>query len=132
MPEFDLLGHRYPTSFVSNNDKISTRLRVLSNDTLLDSVRRFCASVSRGQRTKAGLTKLIMDDFGRQTKELLRLSAEDLYKLIISPPPHCPRLQSFSCRWYVSLYTIDMALRLRPICCVRQLGGIRQNQQQMM
>ena len=113
MPELDLLDHCYPASFVSNNDKISTRLRVLSNDTLLDSVHRFCVSVSRGQRTKAGLIKLIMDDFGRQTKELLRLSTEDLYKLIISPPPHCPRLQlPLVCQFVHNRYGTTIASHL--------------------
>lgn len=82
MPESDPLEHCYPTSFVSNNDEIATRLRVLSNNTLLDSVRRFCACVPSGHRTKAGLTKLIMVDFGGQTNKLMHLSTEDLYKLV--------------------------------------------------
>jgi hypothetical protein len=92
MPEYDALDHCYPTSFISNDDRISTRLRVLPNDTLHDSVRGFCTSVSRGQRTKAGLTKLIMDDFRRKTSELVQLSTDDLHRLV-SPPPHCSRLQ---------------------------------------
>jgi len=92
MPESDALNHCYPVSFVSNNDGVSTRLQVLTNNTLLDSVRRFCASVPSGHRTKAGLTKLITDDFQQRTNELVRLSTEDLNKLL-SPPPHCPRLQ---------------------------------------
>jgi len=77
----DLLDAYYPTLFVSNHDKISARLRVLSNDTLLDSVHQFRRSISRGQRTKAGLTKLVMDDFSQQTNKLLKLSIEELYKL---------------------------------------------------
>ena len=36
------VDHCYPTSFVSNNDKISTRLQLLLTDTLLGGVRRFC------------------------------------------------------------------------------------------
>ena len=88
----NLLNHCYPMSFVSNNDKIATRLQVLSKETLLDAVRRFCTSISRGQQTKAGLTKLILDDFRRQTNELVQLSTKDICKLV-SPPPRCPRLQ---------------------------------------
>jgi len=47
VPEFDVLEHFYPISFASNNDKIRARLQV-TNDTPLDSVRRFCASVPHG------------------------------------------------------------------------------------
>ena len=39
--------------------RISRDLLVLSNDTLLDNVCKFCVNISRGQRTKAGLTKLV-------------------------------------------------------------------------
>jgi len=49
MSATDLLDDCYPTSFVSNHDKISARLRVLSNDTLLDSVHQFRTSISHGQ-----------------------------------------------------------------------------------
>ena len=60
--EFNALNC-YPMSFISNNNVITTRLQVLSNNTLLDGVRRFRTSVPSGCRTKAGLTKLTMDDF---------------------------------------------------------------------
>ena len=91
MPEFDALDC-YPTSFISNNDGIATRLQMLSNDTLLDSVFRFCANVSRAQRTKAGLTKLIMEDFRRETNRLVQLSNEGLCE-IVSPSPDCLKLK---------------------------------------
>ncbi|KAF9648668.1 hypothetical protein BDM02DRAFT_3128872 [Thelephora ganbajun] len=45
MFELDALEHCYPMSFVSNNDGISARLQLLSNDTLLSSVCKFRASV---------------------------------------------------------------------------------------
>ena len=92
MNELSVLDHFYPTSFVSNNDKISTRLRVLSNDTLLKSARRFSTNIPSSQRTKTGLVKFIMDDFSRETKELIRLSTKELYKLA-SPHTDCPRVQ---------------------------------------
>ena len=92
MNELSVLDHFYPASFVSNNDNISTRLRVLSNDTLLKSARGFSANIPSSQRTKAGLVKFIMDDFSRETKELIRLSTEELYELA-SPPTDCPRVQ---------------------------------------
>jgi hypothetical protein len=60
MSEFDVLDHRYPITFVSNDNKIPMWwLQVLSNDALLGSVQRFRAGVPSGQRTKAGLTKLL-------------------------------------------------------------------------
>jgi hypothetical protein len=92
MDGFSVLDHCYPTSFVSNNDEISTRLRALSNDVLLDSARRFGANIPSGQRTKAGLAKFIMEDFSERTKQLVKLSTEELYKLV-SPPASYPRLQ---------------------------------------
>ena len=92
MSELHALEYCYPISFVSNNDERSARLRVLSNNTLLGSVHKFCVSVPSAQRTKASLLKLIMDDFRRQTNELVRLSIEELRKLV-SPPAHCPRSQ---------------------------------------
>ena len=82
----------YPVSFVSNNDEILVRLRMLSNNTLLDSVCGFSANISSVQRTKAGLVRLIMDDFSQQTKELVRFSTKELYNLA-SPPTDFPRLQ---------------------------------------
>ena len=59
--ESDPLEYCYLT-----NDEIAMRLRVLSNNILLDrhSFCRFRACVPSGHRTKAGLTKFIMDDFG--------------------------------------------------------------------
>ena len=84
MSESAALESCYLISFISNNNKISTRLQVLSNNALLDSVRRFRANVPRKHR-KIGLTKLIMDDFRQHTNELMRLSTEDLRKLV-SPP----------------------------------------------
>ena len=92
MHGFHALNHCYPESFVSNNSRISERLQVLSNDTLLESVHRFSTGARSGQRTKAGLTKFIMDDFSRQARELVRLSAEELHDLA-SPPANCPKLQ---------------------------------------
>ena len=92
MSELDVLDHCYPPSFVSNNDEISTRLQVLSNNALLDSVLRFSQTIPNGQRTKAGFKKLIMDDFQQHTNELVRLSTEALYQLV-SPPPHCPKIR---------------------------------------
>lgn len=68
MWDADTLDHRYPQSFVSNHERISTRL--LCYDTLLDSIRKFYAIVSHGQQTKVGLTKLIMGDLGQRTNEL--------------------------------------------------------------
>ena len=59
----DVFDHCYPISFVSHNDKIATWLQVLSKETLFDGVREFCTSISHGQRTKAGFTKLVVDDF---------------------------------------------------------------------
>ena len=85
------LDYCYPTSFVSNDERISTRLQLLPSNTLLSSVRRFCVNVPSSQRAKAGLTKLIMEDFRRQVNQLVGLSTEDLCK-IVSPPPNCPRL----------------------------------------
>ena len=78
-------------SFISNNDEIATQLRVLSHDTLLESIRRFYANIPSCRRTKAGLTQLIMDDFREQTSRLVHSSPEDIYELV-SPPPHFPRL----------------------------------------
>jgi len=49
MLELGALDHCYPAPFVLNHDKISTQLQLLSNDTLLNSVCRFCASVPSGQ-----------------------------------------------------------------------------------
>ena len=59
------------TAIYLTNDEIAMRLRVLSNNILLDghSFRRFRACVPNGHRTKVGLTKLIMDDFGRQANK---------------------------------------------------------------
>jgi len=91
MSESAALESCYPISFISNSDKISTRLQVLSNNALLESIRRFRASVPSNHRTKIGLTKLIMDDFRQHTNELMRLSTEDLRKLV--SPPDCARLQ---------------------------------------
>ena len=69
MRGFRALEHHYLLSFVLKSDEISTRLQVLSRDTLLDSARRFSANIPSGQRTKVGLAKLIMDDFlGKQQK----------------------------------------------------------------
>ena len=64
--ESDPLEYCYLT-----NDEIAMRLRVLSNNVLLGghSFRRFRACVPSGHRTKAGLTKFIMDDFGRQANK---------------------------------------------------------------
>ena len=104
MSELHALEYCYPISFVSNNDERSTRLRVLSNNALLSSVRKFCASVTSAQRTKAGLIKLIMDDFRRQTNELVRLSVEALRELV-SFPAHCPRFQfSLLCQFVHNRY----------------------------
>jgi len=81
---YDALEHCEPTSFISINDGIATRLQVLSNDTLLDNILRSCASVSRAQRTKAGLTRLIMEDFtgesGREISEQLLLPPSSVRK----------------------------------------------------
>lgn len=69
MPALDALNHCYPASFVSNNHKIFEHLRLLLNETLLGSVRRFRASVlPSSQRTKLDLTKLITEDFGHQVR----------------------------------------------------------------
>jgi len=86
VPEYGALDYCYPTSSTSSNDEIATRLQVLSNDTLLDSVRRFYVSVLRGQRAKPGLTKLIIEDFRQEAKQLVRVSPEDLCKTM-SPHP---------------------------------------------
>ena len=103
MPDHDIIKHSYPTSFVSNNDKRAIRLRTLQNETLLNSVRKFRASLSRGQQTKARLTKLIMDDFGQQTNELVRLSIDELYKLHFT-------FRNFSYRSRVNSCTAGMGL----------------------
>jgi hypothetical protein len=105
MSELDGLQHCYPPSFISNGNDISVRLQVLSNNTLLESVRRFCASIPSGQRTKAGFTKLIVDDFQQGTGELMRSSVEDLLKLV--SPPQFPEVQlalvcQFVHKWYGS------------------------------
>ena len=63
MDEFHALNHCYPETFVSNNAKISKRLQVLENNTLLESVHMFSVGACSGQRTKAGFIKFIMDDF---------------------------------------------------------------------
>ena len=70
------------SSFVSNNVKIATWLQALLTDTLLDGVCRFCTSVSCSQWTKAGLTKLFMDDFGQCMGELVWSSTEDITSII--------------------------------------------------
>ena len=74
------LEHCYPESFVTKSDGISTRLEVLSCDTLLDSICGFSANIPSGYRTKAGLTKLIMNDFSQQMTELVTSTR---------PPPVC-------------------------------------------
>ena len=56
--DIDALDHC--TSFVINNERVFIRLWLLCNDTLLDSIHRFCASISCGQWTEVGLTKLVM------------------------------------------------------------------------
>ena len=112
MPDHDIIKHSYPTSFVSNNDKRAIRLRTLPNETLLKSVRKFRASLSRGQQTKAGLTKLIVDGFGRQSNELVRLSIEALYEFV-SPPLHFPKLQlPLVCQFVHSRYGAVVASHL--------------------
>ena len=92
MCELGALDHCYPTSFVSNDNMISTQLQVLPNKTLLNSVRRFGAKIPSDQRTKAMLAKLITDDFSQKTKELVGLSTEELCGLA-SPPANGPILQ---------------------------------------
>lgn len=83
MPDLDTPEHSYPTSFIPNNVKIATQLRALQNETLFtNSVHKFHVSISRGQRTKTGLTKLTMDHCGRRTNELVRLSTEELHELV--------------------------------------------------
>jgi hypothetical protein len=77
MSEFDALNHCYPIMFVSNSNDIPVRLRVLANDRLLNSIRRFCMNVPVRQQTNALLTRLIVDDFRRQVSELVRLNVGD-------------------------------------------------------
>ena len=106
-------------SFASNSGERSTRLRDLLNNTL-NSIHEFCASVLSAQRTKVGLAKLIMDDFQRQTNELVRLSIEDRYELV-SPPARCPRLQLLlPCQFVHDRCDVTIAFHL--------LGGVPRKQ----
>jgi hypothetical protein len=108
----EALDYCYPTSFVSNNDKISERLRLLSNDILLSSVCRFRVSVPSNHRTRLGLTKLIMEDFEQQVNNLVQLSNERLYE-IVSPPPHCLRFQlPLACQFVHNRYGTNIAPHL--------------------
>lgn len=92
MRRVSALDHCYPTSFVSNNDGIYERLKVLSSKTLLSSAHGFSKNIPSGYRTKTRLVKLIMDDFSRHTKELIQLSTEGLHNSM-SPLANCLKLQ---------------------------------------
>ena len=71
MPGYYALKDCDPTTFVSNTEVIAMCLQVLPNDTLFDSILRFCTRASRAQQTKVGLTKIIMEDFHREKPESL-------------------------------------------------------------
>jgi len=92
---------RYPCSY-----------RCCRNNTLLGSVRKFCVRVPSGQRAKVSLIKLIMEDFRQQTNQLVRLSTEDLCK-VVSPPPDRSRLQlPLTCQFVHNRYSTTIASHL--------------------
>jgi len=81
MHGFHAFEHRYPASF-AKSDEISTRLQALSRDTLLSCARGLSANIPSGQRTTAGLTKLIIGDFSQQITEFVKLSTEEIYNFV--------------------------------------------------
>lgn len=121
MVDLSVIEYRYPTSFVSNTDEISTRLQILLNDTLLDSARTFSVNIPKSQRSKRDPTKFIMDDFSQRKTELVKCSVDELYKLA-SPLAGFPKyLLPLACQLVHKRYGPMVASQLCD-CCLSGLA----------